>query len=139
MVSLRMCQREEEACEKVDESSWKDLSLQDVSQLQEFLFLVNGGACTNYAQLVGTEDDTSYVPVEDWQAYLSPFYKPLQGLPALLIGCLTSWQSPHGLEPGQCDGPQFTYARIRQNASLKQVSSAPTSMTRHLYRGTTSA
>ncbi|KAI0213588.1 hypothetical protein LSAT2_001353, partial [Lamellibrachia satsuma] len=51
-----------------------------VSSLQDFQSVVNRSACSNSAQLVGTEDGTSYVPVGDWQAHLSPFYKPLPGI-----------------------------------------------------------
>ena len=51
-----------------------------VSSLNEFQSVVNGSACTNSAQLVGTEDGTSNVPVGDWQDHLRPFYKPLPGI-----------------------------------------------------------
>ena len=45
-----------------------------------FQSVVNGRAHINSAQLVGTEDGMSYMPVGDWQAQLSPFYKPLPGI-----------------------------------------------------------
>ena len=51
-----------------------------VSSLEQFRSVVNGGARINSAQLVGTEDGTCYVPVVDWQAQLSPSYKPLVGI-----------------------------------------------------------
>ena len=51
-----------------------------VSSLDEFQSVVNGSACSNSAQLVGTEDGTSFVPVGDWQSHLSPFYRPLPGI-----------------------------------------------------------
>ncbi|KAI0226960.1 hypothetical protein LSAT2_022574, partial [Lamellibrachia satsuma] len=51
-----------------------------VSSLEQFRSVVNGSARTNSAQLVGTEDGTCYVPVGDWQAHLSPSYKPLVGI-----------------------------------------------------------
>ena len=34
----------------------------------------------NSAQLVGTEDGTSIVPVGDWQVHLSRYFKPLPGV-----------------------------------------------------------
>ena len=46
----------------------------------EFQSVVNGSADTSSAQLVGREDGTSYVQVGNWQAHLSPFYRPLPAI-----------------------------------------------------------
>ena len=46
----------------------------------EFQSVVNGSADTNSAQLVGREDGTPYVQVGNWQAHLSPFYRPLPAI-----------------------------------------------------------
>ncbi len=46
----------------------------------EFRYVVNGSADTNSAQLVGREDGTPYVQVGNWQAHLSPFYRPLPAI-----------------------------------------------------------
>ena len=51
-----------------------------VSSLCELETVVNGSACLNSSQLVGTEDGTSLVPVGDWQDHLRPFYRPLPGI-----------------------------------------------------------
>ena len=37
--------------------------------------MVNGSACLNSSQLVGTEDGTSHVPVGDWLDHLQLFYR----------------------------------------------------------------
>ena len=50
------------------------------SSLEEFQYVVNESACSNSAQLVGTEDGASFVPVGDSQSHLSPFYRPLPGI-----------------------------------------------------------
>ena len=51
-----------------------------ISSLCELESVVNGSACLNSSQLVGTEDGTSHVPVGDWQDHLRPFYRPLPGI-----------------------------------------------------------
>ena len=51
-----------------------------VSSLDEFQSVVNGSAHVNSAQLVGTDDGTSYVPVGDWQTHLSPYFRPFPGI-----------------------------------------------------------
>ena len=51
-----------------------------VSSLEQFQSVVNGSARVNTAQLVGTEDGASYVPVGDWQSHLSPYFRPLPGI-----------------------------------------------------------
>ncbi len=51
-----------------------------ISSLSEFESVVNGSACVNSAQLIGSEDGTTYVPVSDWQVHLSPYCKPLVGI-----------------------------------------------------------
>ena len=51
-----------------------------VSSLDEFQSVVNGSAHSNSAQLVGREVGTTYVPFGNWQAHLSPFYRPLPAI-----------------------------------------------------------
>jgi len=51
-----------------------------VSSLQEMASVVNGSASVNVAQMVGSEDGTSFVPVRDWQSFLDSFYRPLPGI-----------------------------------------------------------
>ena len=51
-----------------------------ISSLSELESVVNGSACLNSSQLVGTADGSSLVPVADWQAHLSPHFKPLPGI-----------------------------------------------------------
>ena len=51
-----------------------------ISSLCELETVVNGSACLNFSQLVGTEDGTSHVRIGDWQDHLWPFYRPLPGI-----------------------------------------------------------
>jgi len=63
-----------------------------VSSLQEMASVVNGSAVINNAQLVGTEDRTTAVPVGDWQAHRSEFFKPLPGIKKYHIsGTFAAW------------------------------------------------
>lgn len=51
-----------------------------VSSLEKMENVINGSAAVNSSQLVGKEDGTSIVPVGDWQAHLSSFFRPLPGM-----------------------------------------------------------
>jgi len=51
-----------------------------VSSLEELASVVNGSASVNVSQLVGEADGTTHVPVSDWQAWLTAFFRPLPGI-----------------------------------------------------------
>ena len=53
-----------------------------VSCLDDVVSAVTGSTQTgvNIPQLVGDEAGTIFVPQYDWQAFLSPFFKPLPGI-----------------------------------------------------------
>ena len=53
-----------------------------VSSLQELCTCIENSTCTgvNKAQLVGTENGPSMVPLYDWQLFLTPMFKALPGI-----------------------------------------------------------
>ena len=51
-----------------------------VNSLAELAATVETSAVHNFAQLVGTEDGTSIVPMYDWTRFLKPHFKRLQGI-----------------------------------------------------------
>ena len=51
-----------------------------VSSLDDLAKVVDGSACVNVSQLVGTQDGQVIVPSRDWAGFLSPHFRRLDGI-----------------------------------------------------------
>ncbi|KAK2191544.1 hypothetical protein NP493_52g05007 [Ridgeia piscesae] len=80
--------------------------------------VVNGSACSNSAQLVGTEDGTSFVPVGDWQSDLSPFYRPLPGIKGCQHFRFNSAQPGTVFVRETLVSPETTYDMARNDSTV---------------------
>ena len=88
-----------------------------VSSLEQFPSVVNGSARVNSAQLVGTEDGTSYVPVGDWQSHLSPYFRPLPGIKSFQHFRFDATAPGKVFARVSLDSPETTFALLTREAS----------------------
>ena len=95
-----------------------------VSSLEEFQSVVNGSACSNSAQLVGTEDGTSFVPDGDWQSHLSPFYRLLPAIKGCQHFRFNSAQPGTVFVRVTLVSPETTYDMARNDSTVPTAAPA---------------
>ena len=58
----------------------KKFSVSEVNCLDDIKQVVTGSSKVNLAQVVGTENQAMEVPTYNWQDFLSPYFRPLEGI-----------------------------------------------------------